>query len=223
MSTELVYKKIGQLDFKELVEFLEHNNTEIIIKVNSQFTKAHVTQIIPEKAICISKFSDYEFSNEPITCLFHFKDEMYFFSTHLNNSKAEYHLDLPSEIFQYQRRNDYRVTMPIGQSYVCKIIFVQGNPKNIQTEIRDLSLGGFQLSVPAYLLNISEGSEFDITLAVDTFEFPQLKMIAKHIKTIEEQDSLLIGAQFVDLANDAREMQGLLMHLHRKSRSSGQE
>ena len=223
MSKATFYHKVGQLDYKELMEFLEHNHTELTIKVSHQFTKALVTQIKAHKYICINKFSDFEFSNEPVSCLFHFKDEIYFFSTFLNNAKAEYHLDLPAEIFQLQRRNDFRVSMPIGHPHICKINYVRGNPKNIQAEIRDLSMGGCQLSVPAYQLEISQGNKFDISLQVDKFEFPRLNLTAKHVKHIKDQDVLLIGAKFDDLGDDSREMQGLLMYLHRKTRSSNNE
>lgn len=224
MSTTSFYHKVSQLDLKELIEFINHNQTELTIKINRQFVKTDVTHIKNEKFFSVLKFHDFEFSNEPVLCSFGYKDELYFFNSYLNNSKVEYLIDIPSEIFQLQRRNDFRVAMPIGLSHDCTINYVRGLSKNIKAEVRDLSMGGCQLSVHAYQLEIKQDDELDIILKIDKFEFSRLNLVARHVKVIKEQDILLIGCSFVDLDGEvSSELRSLLMFLDRKTRGKSSE
>jgi c-di-GMP-binding flagellar brake protein YcgR len=218
------YQTISELNLKELVSFIDHNQTEIVIKISNQFVKTNVNHIKNEKYFSILKFHSFDFSNEPITCLFQSKDEIYFFYSYINTSKAECTIDLPSEIYQLQRRNDFRVSMPIGLPHTCEIIYVNGVQKNIEVEIRDLSLGGCQLSTPAYKSEINSDDEFSMKLKIDRFEFAELHLKARHCKTIKEQDSLLIGASFLDISNDnLSDMRALLMFLDRKTRGKDEK
>jgi c-di-GMP-binding flagellar brake protein YcgR len=224
MNITAFYRKVSQLDLKELVDFINHNQTKLTIKINLQFVKADVTHIKNEKFFSVFKFHDFEFSNEPVICSFGYKDELYFFNSSLNNSRVEYLIDIPTEIFQLQRRDDFRVTVPIGLSHDCTINYVRGLSKNVKAEVRDLSMGGCQLSVAAYQLEIAQDDEFDIILKIDKFEFGRLNMIAKHIKVIKEHDTLLIGASFVELDGEAsNDMRALLMYLDRKTRGKSTE
>jgi c-di-GMP-binding flagellar brake protein YcgR len=224
MNITAFYRKVSQLDLKELVDFINHNQTKLTIKINLQFVKADVTHIKNEKFFSVLKFHDFEFSNEPVICSFGYKDELYFFNSSLNNSRVEYLIDIPTEIFQLQRRDDFRVTVPIGLSHDCTINYVRGLSKNVKAEVRDLSMGGCQLSVAAYQLEIAQDDEFDIILKIDKFEFGRLNMIVKHIKVIKEHDTLLIGASFVELDGEAsNDMRALLMYLDRKTRGKSTE
>lgn len=219
MSANTFYYKVSQLDLKDLVNFLEHNRTELTLKINNQFIKANVNSIKNNKYYSISKFHSFEFSNEPIICTFSHKDDLYFFKSHLNNSKVDYLIDIPTEIYQLQRRNDFRISMPIGTSHTCVINYCRGLAKNVNVEIRDLSLGGCQLSAPAYKIEIQAEDEFDISFKIHQYEFGKIKLKARHVKNIKEQDSLLIGASFIDMDGDnLAELRSLLMYLDRKGR-----
>lgn len=219
MSTKSFYQKVSDLDFKELVSFIDHSQSEFVIKINGQFVKANVNHIKNNKAFSIFKFHSYDFTNEPVTCCFHSKDEIYFFHSLMSSNNVEYTIDLPPEIYQLQRRNDFRVSMPIGMPHTCVINFVNDVKKDIEIDVRDLSLGGCQLSAPAFKAEIKTDDEFSMTLKMDRFEFTNLHLKARHCKLIKEQDNLLIGASFVDLdGEDLSEMRALLMFLDRKAR-----
>ena len=219
MSSNIFYYKVSQLDLKELVNFIEHNRTELTIKINNQFIKTRVNSIKNLKQFSISKFHSFEFSNEQVICTFSFKDDLYFFKSFLNNSKVEYLIDLPDSIFQLQRRNDFRISMPIGTSHTCVINYCRGIAKNVNVEIRDLSLGGCQLSAPAYKIEMQSDDEFDITFKIHQYNFINIKLKARHVKMIKEQDSLLIGASFLEMDSENQsELRSLLMYLDRKGR-----
>jgi len=165
------------------------------------------------------KFHTFDFSNEEVICSFQYKDEIYFFKSYLNNSKTDYIIELPGEIFQLQRRNDFRVSMPIGASQTCTINYCRGIVRNVNVAIRDLSLGGCQLSASARDIEIASGDEFDISFKVYQYEFTKMKLQTRHVKVIKEQESLLIGASFLPMDGDTMgELRSLLMFLDRKGR-----
>jgi c-di-GMP-binding flagellar brake protein YcgR len=219
MSGKGFYQKISDLDLKELISFIDHNQTELVMKISDQFVKANVNHIKNDKFFSIFKFHNFDFSNEPVICCFHARDEIYFFRSYINTAKVEYTIDLPKEVFHLQRRNDFRVSMPIGLPHTCVIQYINGLQKNINVEMRDLSLGGCQLNAPAYETEVKTDDEIFIKLKIDRFEFGQLRLKARHCKLIKEQDSMLIGASFVDLdGENLSELRALLMFLDRKSR-----
>ena len=219
MSSKQFYQRVNGLDLKDLVDFIDHSQAQLIIKISNQFVKTNVNHIKNGKHFSIFKFHTFEFSNEPITCCFQSRDEIYFFYSHLNSLKVEYTIDIPEEIFQLQRRNDFRVSMPIGLPHTCTIKHINGIAKDIQVDLRDLSLGGCQVSAPAFKVEIKADDEFEMYLKIDRFEFPKIRLKARHCKTITEQDSVLIGASFIDLDGEyLTDMRALLMFLDRKAR-----
>ncbi len=219
MTIDNFYSKVGQVEQKELIEFIDHNQTELTIKIINQFVKTNVNYVKNDKILSLLKFHNFDFSNEPVLCTFSYKDEIYLFQSHLTSTKVDYGIEVPTDIYQIQRRNDFRVSMPIGLMHECSINYARGIVKNVKTEIRDLSMGGCQLSVASFDIEMTAGDDFDISLKLDRFEFARLNLTAKHVKHIPEQDTLLIGASFHNLdVENLNEMRSLLMFLDRKSR-----
>lgn len=223
MNSEYFYQRVGQFEHKELIDFIDHNQTELIIKINKQFIKVSVNYIKSEKFFSLLKFNEFDFSNEPVTCTFRYKDDIYLFTSYLSSSKVDYTIEIPSDIYQLQRRNDFRISMPIGLQQDCKINYARGIIKNVKAEIRDLSMGGCQISVAAFELEMAIGDTFDIDLKIDRFEFSKLNLTCRHVKVIKDQDTLLIGAGFDNLDGEyLNEMQSLLMFIDRKSRGKSE-
>lgn len=216
MSNPSFFNKISQVSMDELMEFLDHNQSEITIKVLRQYIKTNIHSKKSNRLLSLFKFSSHQFSNEPITCIFQVKDDRYFFVSHLNYTNTDYTIEIPAEIYQLQRRNDYRATMPMGVVYTCEIKSINGVKTDIKTEIRDMSLGGTQLSVAGISSDIKAGDELSLHLKLDKFEFQNLLLTAKHIKFIDTQNTSLIGASLVAPHSTVlSELQAMLMHLDR--------
>lgn len=219
MNEQSFYNKISQVALKDIIDFLDHNNTEITLKVLGQFVKTHINSRKNDKQLSILKFNSFEFSNEPVTCLFQIKDECYFFRSFLNNSNSDFGIDIPADIYQLQRRNDYRVAMPIGVIYKCKITAVNSVNNLISVEIRDISLGGCLVSIPGLTSDFKENDIIDLFLQLDKFEFQKLTLLIKHIKFVEPQNNTLLGLGFSEPDSDIRsQLLALLMHLDRVQR-----
>ncbi|MEQ1723537.1 MAG: PilZ domain-containing protein [Pseudobdellovibrio sp.] len=223
MSTPTFFNKISQVSMTELLEFLGHNQTEITIKIINQYIKTNINSRKSEKALSVLKFSSYDFSNEPIICSFQTKEDRYFFKSYLNSNNSDYSIEVPDEVFQLQRRNDFRVSMPMGVVYTCEIRNINGSTKAIKAEIRDMSLGGCQVSV-AGGSEVKKDDEVDLYVKLDKFEFAKLPLNVKHVKNIEGQNTLLIGASFFQLGGAlTSELQSMLMHLDRVQRGKANQ
>lgn len=210
------FNKVSQVSQSELIDFLGHNQSELVVKIAGQYIKTNVNALKSNKYLSLLKFSHFNFKNEPITCLFSIKEEVYFFKSFLNNTNTDYAIDFPADIYQLQRRNDYRVSIPVGLYYASEIRNLNGQSKKIKIEIRDISLGGCQLLINKNSDEFKSGDLIDISIKLDRFEFTQLAMTIKHVKEVESQNYSLIGASFTDMPGaTVSEMQALLMYLDR--------
>lgn len=219
MSEASFFNKISQVSLNELVDFLGHNQTEIVLKIAGQYIKTNVNTTKGQQNLSLLKFSPYDFSNEPVTCLFSVKEEVYFFTSYLTSTNSDYTIESPEAIFQLQRRSDYRASIPVGHMYVCEVRSINGQTTKIKAEMRDISLGGCQLSINKSPVEFKKDDEVEINLVLNRFEFPSLLMIAKHVKKVEGQSNTLVGASFAEL-NGATlsELQAMLMYLDRVHR-----
>lgn len=223
MNSDSYYNKVGQIVHKELIEFIDHNQTALTIKIHNQFIKTAVNYV-KGNYFSLLKFHTYDFYNEPISCVFRYKDDIFMFNSYLRSSKLDYLIDIPPDIFQLQRRNDFRVSVPIGMQQDCLIKYARGLVKNVKAEMRDLSMGGCQISTAAFDIEMAAGDEFEVSLKIDEFDFPQIKLTARHVKRIEEQDTLLIGASFEPLDGETlNDMRSLLMSIDRRSRGKNEK
>ncbi len=223
MSDESFYNKIDQVALKDAIDFLDHNNSEITIKILGQYIKTNVNSRKTEKQLSVPKFDSFEFSNEPVSCVFQIQDDRYFFRSFLTNGLADYSIDIPADVYQLQRRSDYRVVMPIGVNYKCKIIGVNDNNALISVEVRDVSLGGCLISIPGLTSDYNMNDKLDLFLQLDKFEFPRIPVLIKHIKHVESQNTTLIGSAFSEPESETRsQLLAMLMHLDRVKRRKAQ-
>lgn len=213
------FNKISQVSMNELLDFLDHNKTEITLKVFDRYIKTNIRSKKNEKYFSLIKSGSYEFSNEPVTCIFQVKEDRYFFKSHITNTNVDYTVEIPSEIYQLQRRNDYRVSMPIGVIYKCEVVSINGIKAGIPAQVRNIGLGGFQISITSTIPGIKSNDELELNLKLDKFEFEKLKLIAKHIKIIETQNTTLIGSSLHEPESALlSELQSMLMYLDRVHR-----
>lgn len=223
MSDESFYNKIDQVALKDVIDFLDHNNSEITIKILGQYIKTNINSRKNEKQLSVPKFDSFEFSNEPVSCVFQIKDDRYFFKSFLTNGPADYCIEIPTDIYQLQRRNDYRVVMPIGVNYKCKIVSINDSKALISAEVRDISLGGCLISVPGLTSDYNVNDKLELFLQLDKFEFQKIPVEIRHIKHVETQNTTLIGSAFTEPESELRaQLLAMLMHLDRVKRRKAQ-
>lgn len=227
MSIESFFNKISPNAAKTLLDKLINEKYDLTIKVESrQFVKTKIISKKNETEIKIEKFNSDEHSNSPVTCLFQSGSDRYFFYSFLKTTTNDWLLAVPKEIFQLQRRDNFRMQVPIGTRYNCDIVYINGRSSKVAVDIRDMSLGGCLLSISGNASdhNIKANSEIDIYLKLDKFEFTRLPLIVKHVKFIQQQKTSSLGTSFVDPdSNTLANLQSLLLYLDRIHRGKSNE
>lgn len=227
MSIESFFNKISPNAASSLLDKLVNEKYELTIKIESeQFIKSKIVSKKNDNEIKIEKLNTEEYSNSPITCLFQTGNHRYFFYSYLKSTTNDWLLSIPKEIFQLQRRDNFRMPMPIGTRYNCEIVYINGRSSKLVVDIRDMSLGGCMLSVAGNASdhNIKANSEIDIYLKIDKFEFTRLPLTVKYVKFFEQQKTSSLGTSFVDPdSNTLANLQSLLLYLDRVHRGKRSE
>lgn len=222
MSQGTFFKKLDQVKIAEVIYDLIRKETEIIVKVKGQHFKSKVLKESTKTSLLIYRFSNSKFKNDEVFCSFEIKDEKYFFKAFLTNADSEFKVTIPSEMFFLQRRNDFRMSIPIGTPYTCDVIRLNNSKVNFKVELRNLSLGGGQIAYPTSMMKIILEDEVTLKLKVYQFEKENLVCLAKHIKVTDTEEVALVGLQFVEPDADfLTELQGLLVNLDRIHRGKG--
>ncbi|MBC7421709.1 MAG: PilZ domain-containing protein [Bdellovibrio sp.] len=217
MSDLSFFNKLGPSSTGEILEFLVHNGTNLVLKIDDKHFKTKMLSKKNDREFSVYKFNFVEYQNKEIICSFDVKDEKYFFTASVRATNAELLITIPVEVYQLQRRNDFRVSIPPGISYVCEIRTVNFQKLNVKAELRDLSLGGCLVSLRnADKLEIPKDSEIELTLKINEFDNPSILTIAKHVHLIGSNNTLQLGLKYKDPEADfLSELQTTLVQLDR--------
>lgn len=85
---------------------------------------------------------------EEILAHFFLGGDKYYFQTHLNPHLNKLQMAMPTEIFQLQRRQNYRLKFPQASKAQFQISGVNNQTANIKTTLLDLSSGGCRFKMP---------------------------------------------------------------------------
>ncbi len=224
MNNKTFFTKLDNAKKIEILDFLIHNSTPIVLKVKNEHYKSKILNRTKKGFFSIYKFSLINFNQENVMCSFSIRDEKYFFKSMLSYDSDEFRIDIPVEVFQLQRRNDFRINIPIGLSYICEIKRMAYPKGPFKVELRDISLGGCQIAFPSKLTTVDDGSDIDLKIIMNQFENDKIPCTAKHIKKIEKAEMTIIGLKFFDPSAELlTDLQGLLVYLDRVHRGKGYE
>ncbi|MFZ3228594.1 MAG: PilZ domain-containing protein [Pseudobdellovibrio sp.] len=228
MSTNLdFYNVVDQEKYSETLNLLIHDSTEIVIKINNQHCRTKIISKKSDTEFTIARISSDSFSanalkNERVTASFESNKSKFFFKTSLNSDKNEMRISVPTEIFQLQRRNDFRVTIPMTVKVAAEIQTLNGKRIKEKIEIRDISLGGCQLVLKKSNFNIKKNDEIQIKIKMLDLEVDLLPCKIKHVLELPDNLKNQLGISFsepnVDFLTD---LQSLLIHLDRILRGKG--
>ncbi|MBC7741110.1 MAG: PilZ domain-containing protein [Bdellovibrionaceae bacterium] len=217
MNQPSFFNQLSESNAKEAFEFIVRNQSNLIMKVNDTYHKTKMLSKKSDREFSVYRFNFKKYQAEPIVCSFDIKDDKYYFKSTLKATDAELLLGYPNQLFQLQRRNDFRVNIPSNVTYLCELKTIDGRSLNIMTELRDLSLGGCLVSIKdAADLNVEQDSKVVIHIKVNEFDNANILTTAKHIKVIKESRILQLGLKYIDPSAELlSELQTLLMQLDR--------
>ncbi len=218
MAQPVFFNKIDDESVKELVDYLSTHSASITLKIQKNYVRSQ-TKPKDSAGLFIDRVSYSDVKNESVFCNLSINDNQFYFQTKMNSDSNSCQLELPKKIYQLFRRNNFRVSMPVGHKYECKILYINDRKITVPIELRDLSLGGCQLSIASGLAEIKKDDLMDFYLKIEKFEFSKLTITVRHVQPVKENNTILIGASFKDLeAEITSELQAMLMHLDRVHR-----
>lgn len=220
MSETSFFTKLDESKKTEMIQFLIENNSFLFIKIQNTHFKSKIVAARPGHLFSVYKFSLENYDKQEIICSFEYKNEKYFFKSIINSINDEFRINQPNTIYQLQRRNDFRVTIPFGTLHTCEVIQWNQKKVSIPVNLVDMSLGGCQISFKKDQIELKQKDEITFKLKIQQFENLQIEAIAKHIKQNAESDIYTAGLQFIDPdAGLLTDLQGLLVSLDRIHRS----
>jgi c-di-GMP-binding flagellar brake protein YcgR len=210
-SDQNLHTKIAENDFLILKPFLI-NNSIIACGIPSRNLR-HISKKIPS-----SSFHNFMLSGE-----------RYYFQSSLEQKADRYEIVLPQDLYQLQRRQSYRVKIPVDYlgTVEAHLIKQELPTENSNLLVRgvlvDLSLGGcsFELPLSKLLtrpLTMGEEINFDIYFSKILFLKAHGKVRRSQVKEIQNAAKVSIGIEFCDLSSaQEQKIFNLTLDLHRKS------
>lgn len=210
------YTVLDSGKYSETINFLVHNQTQITFKIRSQHTKSKIIAKKNSRHLNIFKFNFQNYEDEAVICSFEINAEKYFFRSIISSNLHDLVLQIPEQIFQLQRRDDFRVIVPAGSSYDCMIQLVDGMPLKLLAEVRDLSLGGCQLIIVKVDFHLQRDSKIEFNFKMGLVERENISCVVRHVHRIQNDKKIAMGLKFQNSDADfLTDMQGLLVQLDR--------
>lgn len=204
----------------QIIELLRKSGNDLRIKIRDQNYRSKILSQKSEDQFAIYKFIPGHFNNQEAIFSFDAEDGKFFFTGSVSTQGSDLVLTFPSEIFQLVRRNDFRVDLPPQNEYLCSIISINGTKKVISSVLRNISLGGCQVSILTSDLSVNKEDLVEIKLTIKDFEWEKIPAIVKQIRPANEKGDLtFIGVQFKEPEADfLTDVQSALMYLDRTHR-----
>ena len=186
------------------------------IKVNNKFFKTRILATKDSNEFLLFRFNFEKYTSDMVICSFEINAEKYFFTSFIKTYQSDILLNTPNEVFQLQRRNDFRVMVPVGLNYQCTVREIDGIPHKLVAELRDLSLGGCQIALVDKNINLQPDLELGFDLRMNNLEREKIFCQVRHIIHLPKTSKIQVGLSFKNSDADfLTDLQGLLVQLDR--------
>lgn len=218
------YNLVDPEDQQHILNVLLKNKAELAIKINDIHRRAKIIGKHGTNAFLISKLGVVNFKNERVSGSFELERKKYFFKTSLTTTPDGPTVQIPTELFQLQRRDNFRVTVPIGVPYRAEIQSINGKKTFVKVEIRDVSLGGCLIVFKKEKVEIEKKDELQLNIKMLDLDKELIVCTAKHVVMLADDTKVQIGLNFTDPEGDfLTDLQSLLIHLDRIHRGKKYE
>ncbi|MBN8535976.1 MAG: PilZ domain-containing protein [Deltaproteobacteria bacterium] len=188
------FKKISTSErnavFSDLVKYPE----DIICKTDSDFFPITPSQITNSNRLYF-KFNEAEkeiLSGTEVVCQFiHKKKDLYLFKTSFVKDKFAIYLNLDIDVFQIQRRDNFRFVFP--KSISSKVIVKTKNNLIQIGNVYDLSKTGIRVCFKSSLENAKPDDLMDLEIKVMANDVVKTQAVLRHFK---EETETLAGKKY---------------------------
>lgn len=143
--------------------------------------------------------------------------DKYFIQSKYKIRKDNIEIDTDSTLYHLQRRQDYRLRIPMGYSALYEVVSINGTPKKHSFRLQDLSGGGCRIEIP-----IQSNSLKIQDLIKGHLFLPDRQPIVvdgsiRHTMVDAQKKFLICGVQFVGItAPQKNKIVALVMDLYRQ-------
>lgn len=224
MSQPNFFSQLASEKRTAVMDLLLKTGSDLRIKIREQHYKSKILSKISDGVYSIYKFIPGNFKEQEGIFSFDTTEGKYFFRGSISTQGSNLTLKTPDEIFQMVRRNDFRVDVPSSNDYICEIIDVNDVLKSVPAKLRNISLGGCQISVPTDSVIVNKEDTVSIKLGIKNYEWDLIATVAKQVRPAEKENALFLGLQFKEPEADfLTEVQSSLIFLDRTHRHARNE
>ncbi len=221
------FNKVGQAETKHLWNEVKKYKIEFSAKIvhegdaeESVFKLKIVEFTESGTAVCHTLGKNKKVTKEKgeMVVLFYIGGEKFFLQTKFFSHYDDIFLDITSDIFILQRREDFRIKIP--ESYNAKLIVQQINENlcNIEWILLDLSGGGAKVKIDSNKTRLKHSDRIKAFLYLKNQEkmYISAKVVHQHLHSTTK-DFENIGLQFVELNNQTKDkIISFVMDLYRQ-------
>lgn len=214
------YKLVEPNLRNEILNSFIKENIEIVLKIDHSHFRTKIASKRSETEFLLTRHLAEKFKNEAISGTFEYKRNKYFIKTILNSNLDGVIISVPTEVFLLQRRNNFRMVIPIGVKYVAELQTINGRRVKEKVEIRDISLGGCQFVCKKNAnTKIQTGDDIQIKIQMLDLDKELIAAEARHVMALQSDTKLQVGINFIEPDGEfLTKLQNLLMHLDRVHR-----
>lgn len=221
-SNKDIFTKVTDPKIREKIFYdLAGSKSEIVGKVHGTSSETHLLQALvfspPELECRISSSQKTIPQSGEFILQMTLGDDKYLCSTPYQMRDGHAFLRMEVDIFHLQRREDFRLRLPIGFKAYLEMKKCNGQSTTGRFQLVDLSGGGcrFFTTNKTEVLNINDVIEGEIILpARDPLK---VKGVIRHQKDDEKTKSQTAGLQFADLTEPVKNrIVALVMDLYRE-------
>lgn len=152
-----------------------------------------------------------------LVCQFDIGGEKYFFKTTLDFRLKSYVIDMTGDLFHLQRRQSYRIRIPLSTKSAADVIHADTN-QNIKAIPFDLSTGGCRLCFNQASLPWKPNDQVKIYLKIGSREPLQLSGVVRHMRNeTNPKVCIYVGIQFENITTSIeKSLFSITMDLYRE-------
>lgn len=143
--------------------------------------------------------------------------DKYFTQTKYKIRKDNIEIDTDSTLYHLQRRQDYRLRIPMGFSALYEVVSINGTPKKHSFRLQDLSGGGCRIEVPVQSSTLKIQDQIKGHLFLPDRQPIVVEGSIRHTMLDAQKKFLICGVQFVSLTPPQKnKIVALVMDLYRQ-------
>jgi hypothetical protein len=216
-----IFTKVTDSKIREKIFYdLAGTKSEIVGKVHGTSSETHTFQALvfsaPELECRVISSKAIPTSGEVILQLT-LGDDKYLCSAPYQVRDGRAFLRMEVDVFHLQRREDFRLRMPLSFKAYLEIKKLNGNPAAGKFQLMDLSGGGCRFLIPSKTLAVTVNDVIECEIILPDRDPIKIKGSIRHQKEDEKTKAQATGLQFIDLTELVKnKIVALVMDLYRE-------